>query len=159
VYANDPDADRAVMEKIRGMVTAELVSADRGHRATRGTPIDLVALVALADWPSAARLLDDNPALIEPESGVLHLLAQRGDVAAVRWLLARGANVNGRWSSHGAEVTPLHLAASRGHADMVRLLLDAGVDRSVRDSMYDSDARGWAEHFKQPAIVQLLDFA
>ena len=83
-------------------------------------------------------------------------MAQRNDVAAVKWLLARGASINGRWSSGGADVTPLHLAASRGHADMVRLLLDAGADPAVRDSMHDGDALGWAEYFKQPEIVRIL---
>ena len=94
--------------------------------------------------------------MIDSGGGTLHLMAQRNDVAAVKWLLAHGALINGRWSSQGAEVTPLHLAAARGHAEMVRLLLDAGADPSIRDSMHDGDAIGWAEHFKQPEIVQIL---
>ena len=156
VYASAPEADRRVMEAIRAMVSAEFVSAVRGHRPPRGGPTDLVALLSLGDWETATRLLHENPGLIEPAGGVLHLMAQRNDVAAVRWLLARGASINGRWSSGGADVTPLHLAASRGHADMVRLLLDAGADPAVRDSMHDGDALGWADYFKQPEIVRIL---
>ena len=155
-YASTPDADRWVMEKIRAMVSAEFVSAARGHRPPRGGPMDLVALLALGDRDTAAHLLRENPALIDSGGGTLHLMAQRNDVAAVKWLLAHGALINGRWSSQGAEVTPLHLAAARGHAEMVRLLLDAGADPSIRDSMHDGDAIGWAEHFKQPEIVQIL---
>jgi ankyrin repeat protein len=155
-YARVPDADRPVMEAIRGMVAAEFVSAERGNRPPRGHPMDLTALAALHDWGMATQLLRAHPSLIESSGGVLHLMAQRGDTAAVHWLLARGAQVNGRWSSGGAEVTPLHLAASRGQADMVRLLLDAGADRAIRDSMHDSDPLGWAEHFQQPEIVRLL---
>jgi ankyrin repeat protein len=84
-------------------------------------------------------------------------MSQRNDAAAVEWLLARGASVNGRWSSHGAEVTPLHLAAARGHARMVRLLLDAGAEPGIRDSRHDADAAGWAKYFKQPDVVRLLE--
>lgn len=155
-YAGTPDADRRVMEKIRTMVSAEFVSAARGHRPPRGGPMDLVALLALGDWDTATHLLRENPALIDPGGGTLHLMAQRNDVAAVTWLLAHGAIINGRWSSQGAEVTPLHLAAARGHAEMVRLLLGAGADPSIRDSMHEGDALGWAEHFQRPAIVHVL---
>ena len=62
VYATAPDTDRRVMEKIRAMISAELVSAVRGHRPPRGAPMDLVALLALGDWDTAAQLLRENPA-------------------------------------------------------------------------------------------------
>ena len=156
-YASTPDADRQVMEKIRAMLTAEFVSAERGHRPPRGGPLDLVALLALGDRDTAARLLRENPELIDSRGGALHLMAQRNDVAAVKWLLAHGANINGRWSSQGAEVTPLHLAAARGHAEMVRVLLGVGADPTIRDSRHDGDAIDWAKHFRQPEIVRLLE--
>jgi len=155
-YAPTPDADRPVMEKIREMIAAEFVSAARGHRPPRGMPMDLVALLALGDLDAAERLLQANPSMIASNGGTLHLSAQRNDIEAVKWLLAHGADVNGRWSSQGAEVTPLHLAAARGHANIVRLLLDAGADPDVRDSMHDSDPLGWAEYFKQPEAVAVL---
>jgi ankyrin repeat protein len=91
-----------------------------------------------------------------PNGGSLHLLAKRGDARAVKWLLDHGANANVRWPHWDAEVTPLHLAASQGHADVVRLLLTAGADPSIRDSKHDGDAIGWADHFRQPEIVQIL---
>jgi len=53
-------------------------------------------------------------------------------------------------------VTALHLAAAFGHADVVRLLLAAGADRTIHDSKHDSDPAGWADFFKQPAILELL---
>ena len=156
-YASTPDADRQVMEKICAMLTAEFVSAERGHRPPRGGPLDLVALLALGDRDTAARLLRENPELIDSRGGALHLMAQRNDFAAVKWLLAHGANINGRWSSQGAEVTPLHLAAARGHAEMVRVLLGVGADPTIRDSRHDGDAIDWAKHFRQPEIVRLLE--
>jgi ankyrin repeat protein len=156
IHAIAPDADRPVMERIRAMTAAELASAERGERAPRGMPMDLLALLALGDWQMAARLLQENAGLIEPAGGVLHLMAKRNDIEAVKWLLERGADPNGRWAHWDADVTPLHLAASRGHADVVRLLLDAGADPGIRDSKHDGDAIGWAEYFQQSAIVRML---
>jgi ankyrin repeat protein len=156
MYATAPGTDRRVMEKIAEMTSAEFVSAARGHRAPSGRPMDLAALVSLGDWNAAEQLLSSNAGLIEPGAGVLHLMAKRNDVAAVRWLLDHGADVNGRWAHWGPEVTPLHLAASRGHVETVRLLLAAGADSTIRDSQHDSDPIGWAEYFKQPEVAHLL---
>ena len=158
-YAASPDADRRVMEEIRAMTAAELLSADRGRRPPRSSPIDLVALLALADWDAAALLLRAKPELTAPSGGVLHLLAKRNHVAAVRWLLARGADPNGLWLHWDAELTPLHLAVWHGHTELVRLLLAAGADPSIRDSKFDSDAIGWAKHFQRAELVQILEDA
>jgi ankyrin repeat protein len=155
-YAADAAIDREVMERIRVMVAAEMLSADRGQRPPRGTSLDLVALLSLRDWDMAARLLKGNPQVLEASGGALHLVTQRNDLSAVQWLLDKGADVNGQWSSAGAIVTPLHLAASRGHAALVRSLLEAGADPTIRDSMHDSDPLGWAEYFQKPEIVQIL---
>lgn len=155
-YATAPDTDRRAMEKIRAMISAELTSAVRGHRPPRGGPTDLVALLALAEWDTAAQLLHENAGLAAPSGGALHLLAKRNDGAAVKWLLDHGADPNGRWAHWDAEVTPLHLAASQGHAEIVRLLLAAGADPRIRDSKHDGDAIGWADRFQQPEIVQIL---
>jgi len=54
---------------------------------------------------------------------------QRGDLAAVRDLLARGAEVNAK-DNDG--LTPLHLAAKVGHPAIVRLLLDQGTAVNAR---------------------------
>jgi len=155
-YATSPDTDRRVMEAIRAMTSAELISAVRGHRQPRSSTMDLVALLALGEWGTAAQLVRDNAGLVEPGGGALHLMAKRDDVAAVKWLLDHGANANARWRHWDAEVTPLHLAVLGGHADIVRLLLDAGADPRIRDSKHDSDAIGWAEFFRHADIVQML---
>jgi ankyrin repeat protein len=117
---------------------------------------NLVALLALGDWQTAAELLRENPGLIEPAGGALHLMAKRNDAAAVRWLLEHGADPNACWAHWDAEVTPLHLAASQGHGEIVGILLAAGADPRIRDSKHDSDAIGWAEFFKRPEIVEIL---
>lgn len=156
-YATTPDIDRPVMEKIRALTLAELDSAVRGRRPSSGRLLDLVAMLALGDFETAARLLQDSPGLIDSRVGALPMMAKRGDAAAVKWLIERGADVNGRWPHWDAEVTALHMAAAFGHAEVVRQLLAAGADARIRDSKHDGDARGWATHFGRPDIVAILD--
>ena len=155
MYAQDPEADRRVMEAIRTMTLAELRSADRGKRATRGNAMDLVASVSLGDWQTAERLVQGSPELLR-SGGALHLLAKRNDIRGVKWLLDHGAEPNAKWAHWDADVTPLHIAALKGHADVARLLLDAGADPAIRDSKHDGDAMGWAEHGGSVEVVRLL---
>ncbi len=142
-YATSPDIDRRVMERI----------AKSGR-------MDLFTALALGDWESAERLAGDGRSVIEPDGashGVLHLMAKRHDVAAVKWLLDHGADPNACWSHWDSEVTPLHLAVLGGHADVVRLLLEAGADPHICDSKHDSDALGWAEFFQRRDIVEIFE--
>jgi hypothetical protein len=156
MYATSPEIDRPVMERIRAMTLAEFTSADRGRRTARGDAMDLLAMLALGDVAGAARVLRDNPSSIAPERGVLHIMTKRDDRAAIEWLLAHGADVNGMWAHWDARVTPLHLAARAGHVEAARLLLAAGADASIRDSQHQADPLGWAEFFQQPAVAALL---
>jgi ankyrin repeat protein len=115
-----------------------------------------MALVSLGDWDAAERLLRDDPRLLGPGSGALHLMAKRGDVGAARWLISHGADPSGRWAHWDSEVTPLHLGVLGNHPDIVRMLLDAGADPALRDSKHQSDALGWAEFFQRAGIVRML---
>ena len=155
-YATSPDSDRRVMERIRAMTAAELDSAERGLRPPRGSAMDLIAALALGDWEVAERLLRGSPEVMNG-GGVLHLMAKRGDVRAVKWLLDHGADANARWSHWDSEVTPLHLAVLAGHVDVVRLLLAAGADPRIRDSKHDGDASDWARHFGRREAIELLE--
>jgi ankyrin repeat protein len=155
-YVTSPDDDRPVMERIHAMTAAEFVSAGRGSRPARVTSMDLAAALALEDWTMAARLVHEDPVVLRPEGGVLHLMAKRNHVTAIAWLLDHGADPNGRWAHWDADVTPLHLAASQGHTEAVRLLLARGANPTIRDSKHDSDPLGWAAFFEQPEIVRLL---
>ncbi len=49
------------------------------------------------------------------------------------------------------------MAAGSGALDVVRLLLDAAADPRIRDSRFDAEPIGWAEHFEQAAVRQLLE--
>jgi len=155
-YATTRDVDRPVMEAIRRLTLAEIASADRGHRAARGNDLDLVACLSLGDLTSAERLLRDDTELVR-RGGALHLLAKRGDSAAVRWLLDHGADPNARWMHWDAAVTPLHLTVFGDDVDCARLLLEAGADPRVRDSKHDSDAIGWAAHFGRTELQRVLE--
>jgi ankyrin repeat protein len=158
-YATTPEIDRRVMAAIGQLTSAELVSASRGQRRPHAGLLDVVAMLSLRDWDALETLLRHDPGLIMPSGaavGALHLMAKRSDVAAVEWLLAHGANPNARWAHWNSEVTPLHLAVLQGHVDVIRVLLRAGADPHIRDSFHDSSAIGWAEFFKRPDLVQLL---
>ena len=154
-YASTLDSDRPVMEAIRAMTSAELLSADRGHRQSRSAPMDLAAALALRDYDTATRLVRDNADLLK-SGGALHLMARRNDMVAVKWLLDHGADPNARWAFGDSEMTAMHLAAWEGHADMVRLLLDAGADPKIHDKEHDSDVLGWAQFAGKVEVVEIL---
>ena len=56
----------------------------------------------------------------------------------------------------GRELTPLHLAAHDDKLEALRTLLELGADPTVRDAIYDSTPRGWAEHFGQHRAAEVL---
>lgn len=144
-YATATGVDRAVLEAIRALTERELTSARRGGREPDLRFHDRLAALALHEF----ELADTVP-------GALQTMAKRGDLDAVNWLLERGAAPNAMWTHWGADVTALHLAAAHGHVAVVRALIDGGADSTLRDSMHDSDALGWAMYFKQPEVVALL---
>ena len=155
-YATSAGIDRPVMERLRALTSAEIVSAERGQRPVQAGPMDLVAALALGDPETAERLVRGAPDLIGPRSGTLHLMAKRNDLQSVGWLLAQGADPSALWSHWDCEVTPLHLAILGGHPEVVRVLLAAGADPTIRDSKHDSDALGWAQFFQRREIVGML---
>jgi len=157
-YAQDPHIDLPVLERIRAMTLGELDSADRGHRRPNLSAMDLLAAVALRDWQTASTIVAANPTVID-HGGALHLLTKRGDATGVKWLLENGADPNRTWAHWDSEVTALHLAALTGVPDVVRALLAAGANPDIRDSQHAGSARGWAEFFKRPEIVRILDDA
>ena len=157
-YAGNPNIDLPVLQRIRLMTLAELDSANRGHRPPNLGAMDLLAAVALRDWETASTIAAASPKVID-HGGALHLLAGRGDATGVKWLLERGANPNRTWAHWDSEVTALHLAALTGAPDVARALLAAGADPDIRDSQHNSNVRGWAEFFKRPEIVRILNDA
>ncbi len=58
----------------------------------------------------------------------LHQAASDGDIAKVKLLISRGADVNEKVEGN----TPLHPAAERGHKDVVELLIDRGAEVNAK---------------------------
>jgi hypothetical protein len=79
--------------------------------------------------------------------------ARKSDAAAVKALLAKGADVNAK-SPYGA--TPLFFACDRGSAEVVKILLDAGADVNIKDTFYKSTPMTWAIQHDHAEVVKLL---
>ncbi len=153
-YATNATIDAPIMERITELTLRELDSAERGRRRPHAVRLDLLAALSLGRLELAERLVEGRNAAIL--GGALHVMTRRGDLPAMRWLLAHGADPNALWPHWDADVSPLHLAIWGGHADAVKLLLEAGADPAIRDSKHDGDAMGWAEHFGRADIAALL---
>lgn len=78
---------------------------------------------------------------------------RKGDLAAVKSLLDRGADVNAK-SPYGS--TPLFFACDRGHTEIIKLLIERGADVNVEDTFYHATALTWAMEKKRGPIVKLL---
>jgi ankyrin repeat protein len=86
--------------------------------------------------------------------------AWANQVDTARWLLAHGANVNQQATfggpGHGNGITALHLAAQHNHVEAARVLLDAGADPGIEDRNYHSSPAGWAAHFQNQQVADLI---
>jgi outer membrane protein assembly factor BamB len=79
--------------------------------------------------------------------------ARKGDVEAVKVLLAKGVNVNAK-TAYGA--TALSFAADKGHVEVIKVLLAAKADPNVKDTFYKATPMEWAISRSHAEIVRLL---
>ncbi|HEV8216471.1 MAG TPA: ankyrin repeat domain-containing protein, partial [Gemmatimonadaceae bacterium] len=63
------------------------------------------------------------------------------------FLLAHGADVNTRWNSH-EPASILHTLVFEDDYEAMQFLIDRGIDMTIKDYRWDSDARGWARYGK-----------
>ena len=63
------------------------------------------------------------------------------------FLLAHGADINTRWNSH-EPASILHTLVFEDDYEAMQFLIDRGIDMTVKDYRWNSDARGWARHGK-----------
>jgi outer membrane protein assembly factor BamB len=81
--------------------------------------------------------------------------AKKGDAAAVKKLIADGADVNAK-TPYG--VTALLQAAGKGHLEIVKILLENKADPNIKDTFYgQSPLASAAEESKIDIIKALLD--
>jgi hypothetical protein len=126
----------------------------RARALAQSRPLDNLALaLALGDLPAVQRALAGAdlarplppfgaPALAAVVFSSLARLddCRAGHVATVRWLLAQGADANGRWApaAHADQPLPLLYGAVARAAcfETVQALLEAGADPNDNESLY-----------------------
>ena len=84
----------------------------------------------------------------------LHAASYRGNLDAVRLLLARGVDVD-MTDDDDDETTPLHGSSLNGHVDVTRLLLQHNADVNAMDDQEDTPLHN-ASSSGSTRIVQLL---
>ena len=120
---------------------------------------DLLAVVNMARYDEAERMLRDDPSRIGPDGGdtiALHVSVSKRNLATIRWLLAHGIDVNAKRPMWDLNHTALHMTIESGAIEIARLLLDAGADPNVRDDRHHATALGWAEFFGRDDMAELI---
>ena len=64
------------------------------------------------------------------------------------FLLEHGADINTRWNSH-EPASILHHLVFEDNYESMQFLVDRGIDLTMRDYRWDSDAAGWARYAKK----------
>lgn len=134
-----------------------------GARPARLSAADAFVAAVLAGDAEAAR---HTPAPViatvrRKRTGLVTWAAAQGAPNAVELLATAGFDVNalGRSDVPGNEPwhTALHVAAENGNLTLARTLLELGADPNIPDKHYQSTPLGWARHFGQPALAELLE--
>jgi len=124
---------------------------------SRGARIDSLEIAAgLGRIATVRELL---PQATAPErQAALALAAHNDRVEIVALLLAAGADPNAYNPTGMHEhATPLHGACGSGYVRLAALLLSGGARTDLRDTLWASTAREWAEHGAQYEVLGLLD--
>lgn len=87
----------------------------------------------------------------------LPLLAESGDIPAMKSLIDAGADVNVR-EYFFREETPLHKAVRRGHAAAVKFLIDAGADVAAKNRKGETPLY-LAVQYERDDVVKILTAA
>jgi ankyrin repeat protein len=134
-----------------------------GARPPRLRPGDAFTAAVLA---GDAEAVAATPASVVAEvrrrrTGLVPWAAAQGAPNSVELLVAAGFDVNaaGRSDIPGNAPwhTALHVAAEKGDLALARKLLELGADPNLQDLHYRSTPLGWARHFDQPELVELLE--
>ncbi len=114
--------------------------------------------LAAEQFDLAERMLREQPARLKPggsDDQALYRAASQGLTPAVHWLIAHGADVNGR-TPDDCHQTVLHAAAGDDKLDVIAALLEADADPTLRDDRWNATAAGWAGYGNQKQAEALL---
>ncbi len=134
-----------------------------GAGAPQLSPADaFVAAVLAGDADTAG----ETPAAVvaavrQRRPGLVTWAAAQGAEGSVELLVRAGFDVNARGRSDIPSNMPwhtaLHVAAGNGDLALARALLALGADPDIRDQHYQGTPLGWARHFGQAALAELLE--
>jgi ankyrin repeat protein len=124
-----------------------------------------VAAVLAADRVRLDELLGEHPGLAaqmrSARPALITWAAACGRPEAVEILAGLGFDVNAKgrtdMPSDQPWQTALHKAAEDGHLELARTLLRLGADPDIRDHRFGSTPLGWARHFGQQPLIDLLE--
>jgi ankyrin repeat protein len=120
---------------------------------------EFIAAALAADQARMDGSLADEVRSARP--GLVVWAAAHGKPGAVELLIAAGFDVNamGRADAPADDPweTALHVAAMNGNLERARSLLALGADTGIRDARFDSTPLGWARHFDQQDLIDLLE--
>jgi len=167
-----------VTSRFDGGATTTSMAATTGHPdlidylvAHGAPPLGLdpaeafVAAALAADRGSLDRLLAEHPGLAgqvrAARPALITWAAACGRPEAVEILARLGFDVNARgrtdMPSDQPWQTALHKAAEDGNLELARTLLRLGADPDIRDHRFGSTPLGWARHFGQHPLIDLLE--
>jgi hypothetical protein len=76
------------------------------------------------------------------------------------FLLEHGADINTTWNSHEPASILHHLVFLPNPYESMRFLIDRGIDMTIKDYRWDSNAAGWARHgYNNEKMAQWLEKA
>ena len=107
----------------------------------------LAKALTLTGKANESEILIEKAVRLDPYSSPIHTAAQKGDVDAVRQLIADRVNVDAK-DYFGK--TSLHVAAETGHEKVAALLIEAGADMEVRTP---PSGRGFNDFGSTPLIL------
>jgi ankyrin repeat protein len=124
-----------------------------------------VAAALVADHATIAELRAAHPGVVEAvrrrRPALTVWAAAQGRPGSVELLASLGFDVNAKGRSDAPASDPwqtaLHVAAMDGRLDLARSLLSLGADPDIRDKRFNSTPLGWARHFDQDQLIELLE--
>jgi ankyrin repeat protein len=137
-----------------------LVAQGAEHPALTG-PDALIAAAMTGDRDTVASLREHVAAARAQRPGLVVWAAARRRLDSIEMLVDLGFDVNAKGRAdipmEQQWETALHEAASTDDLELARLLLRLGADPDIKDARFDATPLGWARHFGQQAMIDLLE--